>query len=862
MADTKSKYSLRLAAVDAYSKTFGDFSKKAEQLQDEIKGHRAELDRLNRTARSADGYAKLTEKLDKTKAALQAARVEQASLVKTHQAATATVARLEQEYGQASVALKALEGAEGVTTAQVKAARLEQSRLGRELASATAEVKRLDSAQDKSTASLRTLEAAQRAERNQLKGLQAELSKAGVDTSQLAAEQRRLETATEKANAALHAQRARLEAVSSAQGRIDANRGARADLRGQILETAAIGYMAAKPVSQAFDLDLAMADVAKVVDFEGDQREKMAQANLKMATERVIAVGGLTAIDLAQIEAAAGQSGVGAGKDSAGKQAEILAFTRDAAIMASAFGMQARDAGETMAGWRASMNLDQKGAVSLANASNHLSNSGFNAKAGDIASVMQRYGSVGVSSGLTPEQGAALSAALLNPGTEREIAGTGFKNFLGALTKGKSATKSQKEAWKDLGFDPEELARDMQVDATGTIMKVLQEVKEVSAAEQPAIISSLFGEESKGAIMPLLQNLKAVEKAFDTVSDKAKFSSSMMDEAEGVAAAHRAGWDAFTAKLTRLSTLVGNAMLPAVDAVLEPLGAVVDKLSWAAETFPNITAAIAITGGALAALKVGALGLKFAGLLVGQAFNKAGLARAKLDATTARTALSADVAVARLNSTLGRLGAGGGLGGDLGDSGDGRKEGRKGGRKGGRLGRLGRLGGGLARVGAPLMLAAGAVDLAQVVMDDESTGEDYGESIGSTAGGMGGMWAGAAAGAALGSVVPVIGTAIGGILGGALGAWLGSEAGGALGGMAGSAVDRLRSPDEVAAAVTNADNRQITFAPQIQVNGADQATSEALANQVMAKMRGEFVPLMMADPLAVRRGAALTDGSD
>lgn len=164
--------------------------------------------------------------------------------------------------------------------------------------------------------------------------------------------------------------------------------------------------------------------------------------------------------------------------------------------------------------------------------------------------------------------------------------------------------------------------------------------------------------------------------------------------------------------------------------------------------------------------------------------------------------------------------------------------------------------------GGALMLAAGAVDLAQVVMDDESTGEDYGESIGSTAGGMGGMWAGAAAGAALGSVVPIIGTAIGGILGGALGAWLGSEAGGALGGMAGSAVDRLRSPDEVAAAVTNADNRQITFAPQIQVNGADQATSEALANQVMAKMRGEFVPLMMADPLAVRRGAALTDGSD
>ncbi|HCF3100902.1 TPA: phage tail tape measure protein [Pseudomonas aeruginosa] len=843
MADTKSKYSLRLAAVDAYSKTFGDFSKKAEQLQEEIKGQRAELDRLNRAARSADGYGKLTEKLDKTKAALQAARVEQASLAKTHQVATATVARLEQEYGLAAATLKALEGAEAASTAQVKAARVEQNRLGRELASATAEVKRLDNAQDKNTASLRTLEAAQRAERNQLKGLQADLTKAGVDTSQLAAEQKRLETATERASAALQAQRARLEAVSSAQGRIDANRGARADLRGQMLETAAIGYLAAKPVDQAMNLEVAMADVAKVINFEEGQREAMAQENLRMASDRLISSAGITAVDLAKIQYAAGQSNIGGDeKTSEGKQRAVMEFTRDAAIMGAAFDIDAQTAGETMAGWRASMKLDRAGTLDLANATNHLGNQ-FNATPADIAAVVKRYGAIGSASGLSPEQSAALSTAFLNPGTEKEIAGTGFKNFLGALTKGKAATKGQRETWDALGFDPEDLARGMQQNAPETIRSVLQALKQQPEEEQNALATQLFGSESIGAIMPLLGNLEEVDRAFAAVANGADRAGSMMKEAEGVASTSRAGWNGFVAKLTRLSTLVGTAMLPALDAVLVPLGALVDGLSWAAETFPNVTAAIAVAGGALAAMKVGALGLKFAGLLVGQAFNKAGLARAKLDATTARTAVTADGAVMRLNAAMARLGTGGGVG-DLGG-------------RGGRGGRgLGMKGGGA------LMLAAGAVDLAQVVMDDESTGEDYGESIGSTAGGMGGMWAGAAAGAALGSVVPIIGTAIGGILGGALGAWLGSEAGGALGGMAGSAVDRLRSPDEVAAAVTNADNRQITFAPQIQVNGADQATSEALANQVMAKMRGEFVPLMMADPLAVRRGAALTDGSD
>ncbi|MNW21755.1 hypothetical protein D3C71_2228400 [compost metagenome] len=59
-----------------------------------------------------------------------------------------------------------------------------------------------------------------------------------------------------------------------------------------------------------------------------------------------------------------------------------------------------------------------------------------------------------------------------------------------------------------------------------------------------------------------------------------------------------------------------------------------------------------------------------------------------------------------------------------------------------------------------------------------------------------------------------------------------------------------------------ADNRQIHFAPVFQISGADKATAEALANDVLGKVKASFMPLMMANPLAVRRGASLTDGSD
>ena len=123
---------------------------------------------------------------------------------------------------------------------------------------------------------------------------------------------------------------------------------------------------------------------------------------------------------------------------------------------------------------------------------------------------------------------------------------------------------------------------------------------------------------------------------------------------------------------------------------------------------------------------------------------------------------------------------------------------------------------------------------------------------------------GAAAGAAVGSVVPIIGTAGGALVGGAIGGFVGSEAGGWLGEKLGALVDRLSSPDAVAReVVNNSDNRSITFAPQLTVQpSGDESYDKRLADRMMQRLRAEMVPLMMGDPLAVRRGAALTDGSE
>lgn len=975
----ESKYSIKLAAIDAYSSTFGDLGKKSAKLQDQLKVQQAELKKLNGQVRDVEGYVRLGASLEQNQKQLAAARSEQQRLSREHATAQNRAAELGAAYGKATLATKALEAATGASKQELADARAEQARLEKELDAVSAAEKKLASQRDKSAASTSALERAVRREQTELERLGGSLTSAGVDLSKVANEQKRLKAATESASAALDAQRAKLDAVKRASGRIEDNRTARADLRGQMVETAAIGYLASRPIDKAMQLETAMADVSKVLTFSKDDKaqsagiQSMASENLKLASDRRIASAGMTAVDLAKIEYAAGQSGIGKdAKTPEERRARIMEFTKDAATMGAAFDIDAQTAGETMAGWQASMGLNRTGTLDLADATNYLGNN-FNAKSSDIAAVVKRFGAVGSASGMTPEQSAALSAALLNPGTEKEIAGTGFKNFLSALTAGKSATKGEKEQWKELGFDPEDLAADMQKNAPATIMEVLKAIKAKPKEEQAAIATNLFGSESIGAIQPLIENLDPLTQAFGMVADKSKYATSvlgdqasMMQEADGVAKTSRTSWNAFMARIDRMTTVVGNSMLPALNAVLVPLGAVVDGISWAAEAFPNITGALAVAAGGLAALKVGALGVKFVGLLLGQAFNKAGLARAKLDGTTARTATAADIAVARLNAAMGKLGATGAAGASLPDAGDSKGGKGKAGRSGSRMARLGGIAG---RMAAPLALAVGGIEVINGLQNDDS--QEVGRGAGNALGGMGGAWAGGTTGAAIGTAIfPGVGTAIGAAVGSLVGGLAGSEAGSWLGEKAGALYDwasgkdeappsksaalepkastlaeasapavlgkpllnasplagdsatlgivsaklatvasapvpvaaalsakteplapsdgglmgsidsglgvmgnwlseklgqlgnLLKPPDAVSKDVAQAaDNRQITFSPQIQINGQDQASAKALAEQLMRDLQAKFMPMMTANPLAVARGASLTDGS-
>ncbi|WP_162094506.1 phage tail tape measure protein [Pseudomonas chlororaphis] len=635
----------------------------------------------------------------------------------------------------------------------------------------------------------------------------------------------------------------------------------------------------------AISMDSAMADLGRLVDFQGRDRQTMAVENQRMAALPQIAAGGTKAVDLVRIEYTAAKAGIGSDQGSGeARQKALLAFANAAAITATAFKMSGTDAGEMMAGWRTSMKLSADQAMDLADATNHLGKAPGDAEAADIGAILQRHGGAATSVGLAPAQAAALTAALLNSDTSKADAGSALKNIATTLGKGDQATTTQQAAWKALGLDSGKVAGGLREDAGGTVASVLQALNRQPAEKRSTLATALFAEDGQ-AVLRLAQNLDDVKQTFSRVAgsdpdvpSESNYQGSVRASALAQSKTQKTTWDTFEARTERLSTAVGNALAPVVDSTLAPLGELVDGLSELAETFPKVTAGLVLLGAALRLLVS-----KQGKAVVDEVFNRG--AKRILDGAGARqpgapgpsggpsapsspSGPSVDVpqeqrskgkaakraakkaAQKALNATAAVPGAGSSFAFGLSGSQASVRS-------------LSR------RAPGPAKYLGAAVDVAEGLVTGDT--QMLSSGLGTAGGGWAGASAGAALGGAIGSVVPIIGTALGAAVGGLFGGYYGGDYGASLGDKLGALVDRLSSPEQVKndlvggqpanpAGAGQAVSPPITFAPVIQISGPDQASSQHIADLVLQQLRAQFIPLMMTDPLAVRRGAALSDG--
>ena len=372
----------------------------------------------------------------------------------------------------------------------------------------------------------------------------------------------------------------------------DARKQERGELRSQLAGTMAVGATLALPIYQAVQFESVMADVRKVVNFDTPQQfQKMGQDILDLSTKLPVSASGI-----GEIVAAAGQFGIA--------RDEILDFSNSAAKMAIAFDIPAATAGEAMAKIRASTGITQVEMVKLGDAINHLSNNTA-ANAGELVEFMKRSAGVGKIAGLAESQTAALGTTFIAMGSAPEVAARATNAFVMKLATASKQSKPVLEALGDMGYSAQALEKRMKLDPQGTILEFLERAKKQKNVL--AALSGVFGVGWSDDIAKLVTGLDTYKKSLELVADEKSYHNSMEEEYQARAATTANELQLLRNQTTRLGVTIGSALLPGLNAVLKPLGKMIETVGTLAARYPTLTK---IIGGAAA----GFLGLKAATL--------------------------------------------------------------------------------------------------------------------------------------------------------------------------------------------------------------------------------------------------------
>ena len=359
-------------------------------------------------------------------------------------------------------------------------------------------------------------------------------------------------------------------------------------------------------VKNAISYESSMADVAKVVDGLKDdngeltaQYYEMSDALLELSTRIP-----MTAEELTQIAAAAGQSGIA--------RKEIVGFAEDAAKMGVAFDTTADQAGTWMAQWRTAFKMNQKEVTTLADQINYLGNvSGANAL--QLSGIVTAVGSLGDVGGLSAAQIAAIGDTMASVGVGEDVAATGIAKMITTMTAGSAATEKQSKVLKKLGIDATALADRMQTDAQGAIIDFMEALQKLPKAEQAAALKNYFGQESIKPISALYTNLDELKKHFDQVADASLYAGSMEDEYASRSATTENSIQLAKNALMRLSITYGQMFAPYVKLAADKVTEFLNKLT---EMKPQMEAAFGwiMSHGKEIAATIGGIGTALGGV--------------------------------------------------------------------------------------------------------------------------------------------------------------------------------------------------------------------------------------------------------
>ena len=337
--------------------------------------------------------------------------------------------------------------------------------------------------------------------------------------------------------------------------------------------TASAALMTKKTTDMAEEYQAQAADAVKYVggimnddgSVDPEKRAVMEDAILKMTTQVPIQRD-----EMAQIAASLGQSGKSYEQiflDN--QQTGEKSYLYDTARLAAAWDIDAKSAADYMAKWETAFGKTHNQIIDIADSINYLGGH-MATTAAEIASVVNTSGGVGQTAGVDLHTTSALAATMLAMGVNEGKAGTSLNRVFTNITLGNSATDAQVGAWNRLGFDPVQIAKDMQSTgpngedgAASTLYKVFEAISKQDKYQQTATIKTLFGQWAIEGVSKIVGNLPAFQNALLMAGDTSAYSGSMekellvrLDTSEAVSQMASNATD-------RLLINVGNQFLPA-----------------------------------------------------------------------------------------------------------------------------------------------------------------------------------------------------------------------------------------------------------------------------------------------------------
>ena len=325
----------------------------------------------------------------------------------------------------------------------------------------------------------------------------------------------------------------------------------------------------ARCTKEAAKFENYMSDVVKVVDGMADATgkvsNKMAENGRTYAENYAILEERLkdlstqipyTFEDLTRLAAAAGQSG---------KTFEDLTqtdFLKDIAMWGTAMDISADQAGDWGAKWEQAFNMNHKQVMEVADVINYLGNN-YATTAAEIAQSVNDAASMGQLAGVDVKATAAIAASMQAMGVSTDRVGTSIKRIYTNITKGSTATAAQEAAFERLGFSATQIAKSMQTDGTGTLLKVFEAVNNLPDAEKLPTLNALFGQWAIEGGAKLTQNLGLLTGMLKEVSNASVWSGSMEKEFIIKATTPEAIETMLGSAKSALMDDIGTAFLPA-----------------------------------------------------------------------------------------------------------------------------------------------------------------------------------------------------------------------------------------------------------------------------------------------------------